>query len=639
LSHEFRRAIEEIKLRAPIEDVVREHVPSLKKAGAVWKACCPFHDEKTPSFVVDPRRGTWHCFGACAEGGDQIAFVERFSGLGFLDALEVLAARTGVDVPRGRGRGGERREADDPGYALLEGAARFYAERLAAPEGRAAREYLTGRGLSEATLADFGLGWAPAGGRELCGWARQGAAAGPAGGPGSSLDLLERCGLARRNESGHGYDFFRGRLVIPIRDERGRTVGFGARRLGEGDGPKYINTPETPYFKKGRLVYGFDKALAEARKARHLILVEGYTDVMAAHQVGLRRVGAVLGTSTGTDHAGLLRRCGARRIHLVFDGDEAGTLAARRALAGLLPLEVELSVVRLPIGEDPCDLLLREGAEAFLARIEAAPDWFEVLCGELEGRRGAELSQGVDELLELLQHVPRPVHRRSLVQELADRLGVGIETLREQWRSGARGRRRPAPATPPATAPEPSPDGEAPGEPEARVLQAFRGLVGAVLLDPSLVPLVRPLADECQDVGLSRILEVVLGMYEDLDAVIDPSSVLTVLGDHPARKQVAGLAEHAGRAASPKELLDGCLESLRRHHEGRRVDELKARFLVLEQRIREATDEVAQSAARSELERVANELTEVLRCGRTPEEEPSPTDGLPVHRVSPTART
>ncbi|MCB9915728.1 MAG: DNA primase [Planctomycetes bacterium] len=364
LSQDLRRAIEEIKLRAPVEDVVREYVPDLKKRGRLWEACCPFHSEKTPSFKVDPTRGTWHCFGACSEGGDQIAFVERVTGLAFWEALEILADRTGVELPR-RGKRGDDERREDPTYEVLRRVARFYQECLQSPEGARARAYLAERGLAGDTLGAFGVGYAPASSQAVVDLARR---------ERLPWELLAGAGLARKNDRGRAYDFFRGRLMIPIRDVEGRTVGFGARRLDDAEGgPKYINTAETELFKKGRLIYGLDLALREARREKHLILVEGYTDVMAAHQVGLTRVGAVLGTSTTDDHARLVRRSGAQRVSLVFDGDDAGRQAARRALAGLLPLELELEVVTLPQGQDPCDLLVNAGAEAFLAQVAARP--------------------------------------------------------------------------------------------------------------------------------------------------------------------------------------------------------------------------------------------------------------------------
>jgi DNA primase catalytic core len=684
LPQDFQRAKEEIKLRAPIEDVVRELVPELKKAGRMWVACCPFHSEKSPSFKVDPARGTWHCYGACSEGGDQISFIERFSGVGFMDALEILAAQTGVELPKKRGnRGPDLRK--DPGVEVLARVTQFYQEALQSPDGQTASRYLAERGLSRETVKAFGLGWSASSGQALQHFARQ---------ANIPFSELERCGLARKSDGGRAYDFFRGRLMIPIRDLEGRTVGFGARRLGdEGGGPKYVNTPETPFFKKSQLIYGLDQALSDSRRNRHLILVEGYTDVMAAHQVGLMRVGAVLGTSTTEQHASLVRRSGARRVSLVFDGDDAGSKAARRALHGLLGLEVDLQVVRLPQGSDPCDLLLSEGAEGFLKIVEAAPDWFADACEALEGLFGSALSEQVDDLLELVMRLKRPVDRHSRCQALAKQLGMPIEALREQWKTSAAGRRRPREAQRAAAAQQVraaqdsqgrnsedrnSPSQNSPGAAQARptvglsaedqaaememmsaaaaeggeyipslpatglpqgassepaaqpgagrphpadpyYLKLFNELIGAVLLDSSLVPLVRQHADLCADEDLVRILEVILVMYDDYDAVIDANSVLTALGDHPARKKVTSLVEHASRAASPKDLMEGTLENLRRRREGRREEELKSRFLELELNIAEAAPGAAAAAEQEQIAVLA-ELKEVMRQSKAPVE-------------------
>jgi DNA primase len=607
LTDDFRRAIDEIKLRVPIEDVVREHVPALRKSGPLWVACCPFHDEKTPSFKVDPRRGTWHCFGSCAEGGDQISFVEKITGVGFQDALEILASRSGVELPQRSGRG--RVRDDDPALDVLTKATRYYRDVLASEEGRAARNYLTGRGLNDETALAFGLGWAPASGQALVEHSRR---------ERLPWEFLESGGLVRKSDRGRPYDFFRGRLMIPIRDIEGRTVGFGGRRLGGADdGPKYINTPETPLFKKGKLVYALDQALAEARAERHLILVEGYTDVMAAHQVGLKRVGAVLGTSTTTDHAARIRRCGARRISLVFDGDEAGRKAGRRALAGLLPLDALIEVVTLPAGTDPCDLLLEEGAEAFLARVDDATEWFQFLLSALDGLSGAALSEEVDGVMALLAGLPRPVHRQSLLKELADHLGLPVDSLREQWRTSVAGRRRSVPVE----APSPSEPMEPVRKSDPGLDRAFADAIGAVLLDNSLVPLLKPYAGHCEDEDLRRVLEIILEMYEEVDTAIDVVAVLTALEDHPARTRVAGLAEHANLAGSPKELLEGGVEYMRRRGSRKREAELRARAMQLESRMSssEATP-VAIQDARGELEDVLAELTTLLRSEKSQSE-------------------
>jgi DNA primase len=548
---DFRRAIEAIKLRAPIEDVVRERVPTLRKSGALWVACCPFHEEKTPSFKVDPRRGTWHCFGACGTGGDQISFLERMDNLAFMDALEILAARTGVELPRrGRAEPSANAELEAAREALAQ-AVPFYRRQLASAEGARAVGYLSARGLSQAVTEAFQVGYAPAHGQALVQELRA---------RGAAIEPALAAGLVRHNDQGRPYDFFRGRLMIPIHDGHGAVVGFGARRLDDDDasGPKYVNTSETPLFHKGRLIYALDRALPHVRKLGHAVLVEGYTDVMAAHQAGVENVVAVLGTATTDDHAALLRKTGARRISLVFDGDEAGRKAAYKALHGLLPLAVEIDVVSLKGGDDPCDLLTREGAAPFRAELELARPWFEFVVAGLSGLRAGELAREVDRVLELLARLSKPVHRESLLSELADRLRMPVESLREQWRT-LRGDARPREASP-------APVRAAASEPRAGdplVQRAYEDVIGALLCDASLVPLSRALAAECSDPELGAIFSAILALYADERAEIDAASVMAALGDNPARNRVVPLCARAAIADNTQALFDGGLKRLR----------------------------------------------------------------------------
>lgn len=643
-----RRVLEEIKLRAPVEDVVLERVPELKRSGSLLVACCPFHEEKTPSFKVDPRRGTWHCYGSCSRGGDQISFVMEFDRVDFRDAVEILAAKTGVEL---RAADPERRQTkreDDEARAVLARAERFFARRLTTDEGQAARAYLESRGITGDVLEAFGLGWAPAGGRVLVDEARR---------SGASLERLEETGLMRRTDSGRPYDFFRGRLMIPIRDERGRTVGFGARRLHDDAeaGPKYINTPETRLFHKGRLIYGLDQAMNAARREGHLILVEGYTDVIAAVRAGLHNVGAVLGTATTEEHAGLVRRAGARRVSLVFDGDEAGKRAALRALHGLLPLDIEIRVAVLPTGVDPCDALSPEDGDferaraEFCAQLDAAPDWFDFLLADLEGLRGHELSNGVDTLLEVLLRLSKPVHKEARLSELAERLKLPIDSLREQWRElparrraenarrraaqdssqdsnratspaqehSADGARNSAPATHVATESQsPSPNhpeaSPRPAKTERRVLHAFGGMLGAVLCDTSLVPLLQAHRHPCPAPELAPVLEAILALYEREAPEIDADHVMTELGEDPTRTRVVPILEYARRAESPTLLFEEGARFLTQRHLEREREELYQRISEAEARVRDPREDVAESA-QAELTELMRRMEELVR--------------------------
>lgn len=610
---EFKRAIEQVKLKSDLVEVVRERCPELKRRGRLWEACCPFHEERTPSFKVDPSKETWRCYGACQEGGDVLSFVQRSQNLAFADALELLAARSGVELPRrSRTRGSD---SDDPGLSALAAADRFFQQELRRSEGRAALESLRQRGMSDNTLEAFGIGYAPRAGGALVQFAKR---------EGPALAVWEKAGLLRTSErDGDHYSFFRGRWTVPIRDVKGRTVGFGARRLEDDDrsGPKYINTSETPWFHKGRIIYALDRAIDDVRRSGHLILVEGYTDVMAAHQVGLSTVGAVLGTSTTEDHAALVRRAGARRVSLVFDGDEAGRRAAWRALEGLLPLDVELDVVRLPGGQDPADVLLGSGSQAFLAQVEQATNWFDFVAEGLLQLSGRELAQETDRALELLDRLGKPVLRDDYVRELAGRLQMPVETLREAWRQLPERRRERlrAEAEP---APHASSGDSAPNSPQnpprqpkqpvdRRVVGAYKAATGAVLADPLLIPRVRPWVASCPSDGLRVILQAVLELFEDEDADLTVSAIMTALGDHPVRAHVPGLEDFA-RAADypPLQLLERSLTFLASHAHEAEKRRLSERIGELQRAV-----ETGESGATEELDATLERLVELNRDG------------------------
>jgi DNA primase len=557
LQDDIKQTIERLKLHNPIEDVVRERVSGLRKSGALWVACCPFHEEKTPSFKVDPRRGTWRCYGACGEGGDQISFLEKACNIGFREALEILAARSGIELPRPERRRA-RDEAMAPLHDALARAEAFFRRALRGGEGAHALAYLRRRNLADATIEAFGIGFAPDGGARLVEAAR---------GQGIALDRLVEAGLARRDERGEARDFFRGRLTIPVRDLEGRTVGFGARRLVDGDPrvPKYINTPETPLFRKGRLIYALDLALEHVRRSGHLILVEGYTDVMAAHQAGVRTVVAVLGTATTDDHAALVRKSGARRVSLVFDGDDAGRRATYKALHGLLPLEIAIDVVRLEGEEDPADLVAREGAAGFERVLARALDWFAFLAAELAGLPSGERWKQVDRVLELIVRLPRPIAREERLAELAQALGVPVQGLRDELESlperrRERERRAPAGAAPTSAA--------AAAASDRALVAAYAHLAGAALLEPELAPRLEPFVGACTDPELRTLLAALVELAAS-GGPFSVDAVMSALGDDPARNRVVALLDDAERAESPRASFEEHVASLERRERER----------------------------------------------------------------------
>jgi len=369
-----------VKERIHLDELVGDHV-ALRRAGSgSLKGLCPFHDEKTPSFQVRPQVGLWHCFG-CDEGGDAIAFVMKIDHLDFADAVERLAAKVGLqlryDETPGRGGGaprppaGQRQRLVDANAAT----AQWYSEQLMTPDAAVGRSLLAQRGFDRAAAEHFGVGFSPRGGEELLRHLR---------GRGFTEDELMTSGLAGRNSSGRLYDRFRGRLMWPIRDVTGDVVGFGARRLFDDDRieAKYLNTSETPLYKKSQVLYGVDLAKKDIARERRLVVVEGYTDVMAAHLAGVTTAVATCGTAFGDEHARTARRLigdvnATGEIIFTFDGDSAGQKAAMRAFAADQQFVARTFVAVEPSGKDPCELRQLEGDAAVRALVDRRVPMFE----------------------------------------------------------------------------------------------------------------------------------------------------------------------------------------------------------------------------------------------------------------------
>ena len=371
--------INELQDRVDIAAVVGSRV-ALKKGGKDLQGLCPFHDEKTPSFTVSPAKNMYYCFG-CGAGGDAIKFLEEFEGLSFTEAVESLAASVGMEVPRAQSKSPGRDLT--PLFEAMRAAEGFYKAQLkGSPQ---AIDYLKGRGLTGEVAAEFKLGFAPDA------WSGLREALGGGARPVPTKVLLE-AGLIGRNERGREYDRFRGRIMFPVRDGRGRIIAFGGRLLGDGQGPKYLNSPETPIFHKSRELYGLFEARKSIRQLDALIVVEGYLDVIALAQAGIRNAVATLGTATGEEHYRKLYRY-ADEVICCFDGDAAGRRAAWKALEGALGHLSggrRLRFMFLPDGEDPDTLVRRQGADDFRRRMGKATPAIEYLFAELT--RGLDLT-------------------------------------------------------------------------------------------------------------------------------------------------------------------------------------------------------------------------------------------------------
>lgn len=419
--------IDDLISRVDIFDVIDTRVP-LKKAGREYQACCPFHDEKTPSFTVSPNKQFYHCFG-CGAHGTAIGFLMDYEHMEFVEAIEELAHSIGLDVPREEGgseTSGPKKSETAPLYELLQQAAQFYQQQLRGhSDAASAVDYLKQRGLSGEIARDFSIGYAPAGWDNLIN----------AVGAHRRQQMLQ-AGLVIEKEGGGCYDRFRERIIFPIRDRRGRVIGFGGRVLGDGT-PKYLNSPESSVFHKGRELYGLYEARQALRELPRLMVVEGYMDVVALAQFGLRYSVATLGTAVTTDHLELLFRT-VDEVIFCFDGDRAGREAAWRGLENSLPQMRDGRQIRflfLPDGEDPDSLIRRIGLTAFEQLIDAAMPLSDYLFEQLATQTDLSRIDGVARLVALarpyVEQLPNGIYRRLLTERLAQWARIPHTELRQ----------------------------------------------------------------------------------------------------------------------------------------------------------------------------------------------------------------
>ncbi len=400
--------------RVDIVDIVERYVP-LKKAGTNFSACCPFHSEKTPSFTVSPSKQFYHCFG-CGAHGNAISFVMEYQGLGYVEAVRDLAESVGLKLPEFQPQQQKKVDAGPDLYEVLERAAHFYREQLkASPK---AIEYLKRRGLTGKIAARFGIGYAPEGWQALEGVF-----------PNYQDKSLKDAGLVIDNEAGKRYDRFRDRVMFPILNQRGSVIGFGGRVIGEGE-PKYLNSPETPLFEKGRELYGLSQARLPIRESGKAVVVEGYMDVVALAQHEVGYAVATLGTATSATHIGKLLRQ-TDEVVFCFDGDSAGRRAAWHALEVSLPLLADQKTIRflfLPAEDDPDSYVRAHGKEVFEARLREAWPLSEFLLTELKSRVDMNSVEGRSKLIHearpLLQKIAAPVMQLQMLKQLAEMAGM-----------------------------------------------------------------------------------------------------------------------------------------------------------------------------------------------------------------------
>ncbi len=589
-------AVEAVRQRTDIVELIGRYV-KLKKTGGNFVGLCPFHAEKTPSFTVSPRKGFFHCFG-CKASGDAFTFLMKMEGKDFGEALETLAERAGVELPR-RGPGdSRRRELQSRLFEINEVAAKFYEETLWGPAGQRGREALAERGVPEATARAFRLGYAPGGWHALADRLRQ---------HGAAPEDVDTLGLVLRSERGPR-DLFRERLVFPILGLDGRVRGFGARRLDPEDtGPKYINSRQSPVFDKGELLFGLPQARAAVQDSGTVVVVEGYFDVITPAGVGVSNLLATCGTALSEGHARLLRRL-TDRVVTLYDADPAGLKGSLRAAEVLIAEEMAPYMVYLPQGEDPDSYVRKAGGQAFRDLLAAARPAVEVLAEVLLQGSGSDpekRSQAMAKLVPVLAACRDPIRQGNYFRFLADRCQVDERFWRQavaqaSGQSGAGLRTPPLPRQPaPSEASAPHPEEET--------------LVALVVRFPRLLAL----PDAAAAIPLLTQPALTELVQRSGQGEQSQGALLASLQDEELRSRLAArLIDEAFSEDSAEEAFLDCLRKLKARR-------LMLELSQLEQRLREARQAGDKEAERRllseklERSRERDSLGVALPRGRT----------------------
>lgn len=570
--------LDRIRHATDIAALVRESLP-LKRAGSGYKGLCPFHREKTPSFHVNPEKQIFKCFG-CGQGGDVFSFVMKTESVGFFEAAAILAERAHIELPETAARGAPPGEKERLYQVNAWAAGQFHRWLIEDPMGRPALKYLEKRGLSPKIVEQFQLGYGPDAWDVLLKAANRRK---------HPTELLAKAGLLSSRPEGRGaYDRFRNRLMFPIRDARERVIGFGARALDESE-PKYLNSPETPLFSKSRVLYALDQARPALREKRRAVVVEGYMDVLMAHQYGVGWAVGVLGTALTRDHVRVLRRYADEAV-LLFDADSAGQASASRSVDAFAAEELNVRVATLPDGLDPDDFLRRHGVDAFLDCVGKAVDGItHKLNGALESApsRGASplaRSKALDDVLATVALMPNTVTQAVAVKQIAERTELPESALRQRVARLASGRRtwpeaeRAAPARG---------SGRAPG----------RELLQAMLTYPETVPLVRETLDiAClRDVEVRVLVQRLLKISESTDTV-GPAELLARTQEEPRRKLIEDIiGSHPVPVEAPREWCRELVNEIEARAQEQKAREYQSKITGAEARSREDQDEALRA--------------------------------------------
>lgn len=585
-NHEAEAVRDRIRDATDIVDLVSEHV-QLTRRGRNFLGLCPFHEEKTPSFSVNPDRQFYHCFG-CGVGGDVFKFIQEIDRVTFVEAVKFLAERAGIPLPERSGPSREETEAADELYRANELAQKYFHHLLLNDDvGASARTYLQTRRLAGETIERFGLGYSPP---------EWDALLKVAGRRGLSPQILERAGLALPRSTGsEHYDRFRDRITFPIANLSDRTIAFGARALQPDQEPKYLNSPETPIYHKGRVLYGLSITRDAIRRQDAVLVVEGYMDLISLAQAGIQHVVATSGTALTEDHCRLLARF-ARQVVLLFDGDAAGSTAAMRGLEVILGTGLDARVVSLPAEHDPDTFVQEHGSDVLLERAENAQSVLDFYLEQLAQQHDLSSVEGKARAAERLKPLlakPRDAVRRDLLlREVAGRLSVDEQSLRHDLQASMR-----RPQQPRKAVAEPSPT--AAPDPPRHELE----FIGLLFNFPQLIPeTVREVAPDSLSDARTQTLCRTLFDHHAHGKAIDLGMIISELEDDALARLAA---QCAAQGFDEEQVERQWRDYLLHFQEG-----------VLEKRIKnelQALDQASRSSNNDEVERILKEINKLKK--------------------------
>jgi len=554
--------IDDLRRQADIVRIVQDYV-SLKKKGQNWMACCPFHKEKTASFSVSPSKDIFYCFG-CQKGGSVYNFVMEMERVTFPDAIKIVAEKTGVPLPKlvDDSRFESHKRESDQVIELNQWALQWWEDQLKSNYGKAARKYLEGRGITEETIKTFRLGFAPDSWEMLSSHLLQ---------KGATQEVLEKSGLVVRKDEGGSYDRFRGRLMFPVIDAQGRPIAFGGRTLEPEGEPKYLNSPETTAYTKGRHLFGLNLTRDEIRRAGFAILVEGYLDLIVPYQFGVRNVVASLGTALTPEQVKLVARF-ARKVVVNYDGDRAGVQAAKRAIETILADDIEVKVLVLPDNADPDDFIRKYGVSEYQRRRGEAQPHIQFVIDQAVRDRNlhspADKAAAIEEALPFVRAVRSRIQKREYFDIAMDALRVQADQRRELWqriRSGA--------STDAATVQE-----LVKRSPASRPTVAEEKLLGLVLANEELRKIIFPRLEDGDyaDLATAQIFRALIKLDRE-EREISFDSLSEVTTDDPRASELLARLMMDEQAESFDDSLaqaESCLKKLRVMKLNRDVDEV-----------------------------------------------------------------